>query len=79
MTIRGKSDSPPYPGHYVDRPTVLIRMSPELVKVLEQEYVMEGGSRIQWDFGKPGPDGFHTATVMITTPEPRPWWRRLFR
>lgn len=38
----------------VETPSVLVRMSPELVAQLEQQ---------GWEFGEPDADGFHTPTL----------------
>ena len=50
----------------MEYPTVLVRMSPELVEILSKGYRMEGGNEIRWEFGGPDADGFYEPVVRIT-------------
>ena len=50
----------------MEYPTVLVRMSPELVEILSKGYRMEGSNEIRWEFGEPDADGFYEPVVRIT-------------
>jgi hypothetical protein len=60
-----------------ERPTVLLRMSPELVEMLSKP--RQGVQWEQWDFGEPDADGFYSPTVYSRWLPSESFWARLRR
>jgi hypothetical protein len=58
-------------------PTVLLRISPELVERLSKP--REGVTWERWDFGKPDADGFYSPVIYSRWMPPESLWARLRR